>query len=197
MLVVIVGVIEPTFLTPETQIVLAADTATLFILATGQTFVIMLGGIDLSIQAIASMASVIVALLLPDVGYLAFVAAVAAGMVAGLFTGLAHVRIKIPSFIATLAASGVWAGIALIISDARAIPIGSDLRDKLQWITGETLGIPHEVVIGMVVFAIATFIQRYTPFGRYSTAIGAGRRGDLGVRGAWALQDHGVDAVRA
>jgi ribose transport system permease protein len=173
-LVIFVGAIEPEFLTPTTLIVLAADTATLFVLATGQTFVIMLGGIDLSIQAIASMTSVIVALLLPDVGYLAFLAAVGAGLLAGLFSGIAHVWIKIPSFIATLAASGVWAAAGLLLADARAIPIGSDLRHFLGWITGKTLGIPHEVIIGAVVFIIATFIQRYTPFGRYSTAIGAG-----------------------
>jgi ribose transport system permease protein len=80
-LIVIVGAIAPEFLTPETQIVLAADTATLFVLATGETFVIMIGGIDLSIQAMASLASVIVALLLPDYGYLAFGAAVGVGLV--------------------------------------------------------------------------------------------------------------------
>jgi ribose transport system permease protein len=173
-LIVIVGAIAPEFLTPETQIVLAADTATLFVLATGETFVIMIGGIDLSIQAMASLASVIVALLLPDYGYLAFGAAVGVGLVAGLATGIAQVWLRIPSFIATLAASGVWAGLALVISDARSIAIGGDLRRYLSWITGDSLGIPHEVLIGGIVFLLASFVQRYTPFGRYSTAIGAG-----------------------
>ena len=51
----IVGAITPQFLTVDSLLVLAADTATLFVLATGQTFVIMLGGIDLSIQSMAAM----------------------------------------------------------------------------------------------------------------------------------------------
>jgi ribose transport system permease protein len=59
-LVVVIGDrLEPGFLEPARRSPAAADTAVLFILATGVTFVIMLGGIDLSIQAVASLASVI------------------------------------------------------------------------------------------------------------------------------------------
>lgn len=174
MSIVVVGVITPEFLTPTTLIVLAADTATLFVLATGQTFVIMLGGIDLSIQAVASMCSVIVALLLPDWGYLSFAIAVLAGLGAGLFSGIIHVRLRIPSFIATLAASGIWVSTALVIAEARAIPISSQYRNFLTWIHGMTIGIPHEVFIGFMVFVFSFFVERYTPFGRYSAAIGAG-----------------------
>ena len=183
-LVILVGAVEPEFLTPETLIVFAADTATLFVLAAGQTFVIMLGGIDLSIQEIASMCGVILALLLPEWGYAAFGIAVAAGLGAGLASGLAHVYMRIPSFIATLAASGVWAGTALVISDARSVQISGNEREMLSWITNQTLGVPHEVIIGAVVLAIALFVERYTPFGRYSTAIGAGEAATLasGVR---------------
>ena len=61
-LVAVVGVMQPVFLEPSTLLQLASDTAVLFILATGVTFVIMLGGIDLSLQSMASFASVIVAL---------------------------------------------------------------------------------------------------------------------------------------
>ena len=79
---------------------LASDTAVLFILATGVTFVIMLGGIDLSIQSMASLASVIVALTIPRLGYGSFLVAIAIGAIAGLLSGIVHVRLKIPSFIA-------------------------------------------------------------------------------------------------
>ena len=61
-LIGVVGIAEPGFLQPATLLQLAGDTAVLFILATGVTFVIMLGGIDLSIQSMASLASVIVAM---------------------------------------------------------------------------------------------------------------------------------------
>lgn len=169
-----VGVATPEFFTIDSMIVLATSTATLFVLAAGQTFVIMVGGIDLSIQAIASMCSVILAITLPNWGYLAFPIAIGAGLLAGVISGVVHVRLRIPSFIATLAAGGVWAAIALIISDARAITISGLERDLLNWITGMTFGMPHELFIGAVVLGFSIFIQRFTSFGRYSTAIGAG-----------------------
>ncbi|MFC7066752.1 ABC transporter permease subunit [Brucella rhizosphaerae] len=88
----------------------------LFTLAAGLSFVIVIGGIDLSLPAVASLASVVTALLLPEVGLLAFPLALLCGVAAGLFSGLVHVRLKIPSFIATLATGGVVSGIALYIS---------------------------------------------------------------------------------
>jgi ribose transport system permease protein len=173
-LVALVGALQPGFLAPETLIVLAADTATLFVMATGVSFVIMLGGIDLSIQAMASLASVIVALTLGRLGPPSFALAVGAGAVAGLLTGLAHVRLRIPSFIATLAAGGVLAGTALVISNARSITLGGAERAHLAWITGTTLGLPHEVLIGLAVLALGHVVQAHTSFGRLSAAIGAG-----------------------
>lgn len=173
-LAVIVGTITPQFLTLESLLVLAADTATLFILATGVTFVIMLGGIDLSIQSMASLASVVVALGIDPLGYGVFPLAVLVGVLAGLAGGLAHVRLRIPSFIATLAIGGVLAGTALVVSGARSITLGEAQRAYLGWITGRTLGLPHEVIIGLVVLLAAHVLQSRTRFGRYSAAIGAG-----------------------
>jgi ribose transport system permease protein len=174
LLVVLVGTLQPEFLTPSTLLQLASDTATLFVLATGVSFVIMLGGIDLSIQAMASLASVLVALTISQLGYGAFVVAVGAGLVAGTLAGLAHVRLRIPSFIATLAVGGVLAGTALVLSRERSITLVEDQRAYLAWITGRSLGIPHDVLIGLAVLLLAHLLQSSTRFGRYSTAIGAG-----------------------
>src|ERR1700747_1231082 len=81
-LVALICMLKPGFLTLDPLVVVMAATATLFIIAAGVTFVIMLGGIDLSIQSVASLSSVIVAVLLPAAGYWAFPAA----LLAGLFT---------------------------------------------------------------------------------------------------------------
>jgi ribose transport system permease protein len=170
----IVGAITPQFLTIDSLLVLAADTATLFVLATGQTFVIMLGGIDLSIQAMASLASVIVALTIDRLGYASFPLAVLVGALAGLAGGLAHVKLRIPSFIATLAVSGVLAGTALVISQARSITLDETQRGSLAWVSATTWGIPHEIFIGALVLIVAHIVQSRTRFGRYSAAIGAG-----------------------
>src|SRR5208283_3144370 len=115
LLVAFVGVFQPGFLEPTTLMQLASDTAVLFILATGVTFVIMLGGIDLSIQSMASLASVVVALTIARLGYGAFLLAIAIGGIAGLVSGVVHVRLKIPSFIGTLAMGGVLFSAALVI----------------------------------------------------------------------------------
>jgi ribose transport system permease protein len=174
LLVVVIGILQPVFLRPATLLALAADTAVLFILATGVTFVIMLGGIDLSIQSMASLASVIVALFLSRLGYGAFVLAVAAGAFAGLLSGLAHTRLRIPSFIATLAMGGVLFSTALVSSGERSITLGVEDRGYLRWIDGSVAGIPNVVLIGLVVLAVAHVLQAHTRFGRYSAAIGAG-----------------------
>ena len=95
----------------------------LFILATGVTFAILLGGIDLSIQAVASLASVILAQLLPSLGLAAFPVAILPGLPSACVSGIVHVRLRVPSFVATLATGGVVTGLALWISDGRAITI--------------------------------------------------------------------------
>jgi ribose transport system permease protein len=173
-LVVLVGIVQPVFLELATLLQLASDTAVLFILAAGVTFVIMLGGIDLSIQSMASLASVIVALTVARLGYGAFALAITVGALAGLLSGLAHVRLKVPSFIATLAMGGVLFSTALVISRERSITLEDTERVYQAWITGTVLGIPNVVVIGLIVLVVAHVLQSRTRFGRYSAAIGAG-----------------------
>jgi ribose transport system permease protein len=173
-LVVLVGAIQPGFLEPSTLVQLAADTAVLFILGTGVTFVIVIGGIDLSLQSMASLASVIVALTVTRFGYGSCMLAVAVGALAGLLSGLAHVRLKIPSFIATLAMGGVLYSTALVTSKERSITLGDAERGYQTWITGTVLGVPNVIIIGLSVFVFAHILQSRTRFGRYGAAIGAG-----------------------
>jgi ribose transport system permease protein len=177
LLVVLVAIIElaaPGFITGETLTLLLANTAVLFILATGVTFVILIGGIDLSIQAVASLASVILAQLLPSLGLAAFPVAIAAGVVAGVISGIVHVRLRVPSFVATLATGGVVAGLALWIADGRAITIEEGGRLNTTWVNGTVIGIPVVVLIAVVVGIASFLVLRYTRFGRYSLAVGAG-----------------------
>jgi ribose transport system permease protein len=173
-LILVVGIAQPSFLQPGTLIELASDTAVLFILATGVTFVIMLGGIDLSIQSMASLASVIVALTITRLGYGSFVLAIVIGAIAGFLSGIVHVRLKIPSFIATLAMGGVLFSAALVISKQRSITLDEAGRAYQAWITGQAFGLPNVIFIGLLVLAAAHIVQAHTRFGRYSAAIGAG-----------------------
>ncbi len=173
-LILLVGIAQPSFLQPGTLIELASDTAVLFILATGVTFVIMLGGIDLSIQSMASLASVIVALTITRLGYGSFLLAIVIGAIAGFLSGIVHVRLKITSFIATLAMGGVLFSAALVISKERSITLDETGRAYQAWITSQAFGLPNVIFIGLLVLAAAHVVQAHTRFGRYSAAIGAG-----------------------
>ncbi len=178
-MVVLISIYSPGFASLNTGFIVLADTMTLFTLAAGLSFVIVIGGIDLSLPAVASLSSVLVALLLPEIGVLAFPAALLAGMAAGLFSGLVHVLLRIPSFIATMATGGVVAGLALFISDARAVGISADSRPLLEWVSGTSLSVPNIILIGLGMLAAGFYVQRYTRFGRYSYAIGAGEQAAL------------------
>jgi ribose transport system permease protein len=173
-MVVLVGVQRPGFLSLAVLVNVVGDTATLFVLAAGVTFVVMLGGIDLSIQSVASLTSVVVALLIPNYGYWSFPFAIFLGLCIGWTGGFLHVWLRIPSFIVTLAVSGIVSAAALVLSQARSVTIREHGRAFLAWNTGTTLGLPNVILIGGLTAVIGIWAQRYTPFGRYSLAIGAG-----------------------
>lgn len=173
-LVVIIEIASPGFLTGETLTLLLANTAVLFILATGVTFAILLGGIDLSIQAVASLASVILAQLLPALGLLAFPVAILSGLFFGLMSGIVHVKLRVPSFVATLATGGVVTGMALWFSEGRAITIEEGGRQNTAWINATVAGMPVVVLISALVGVLAFLVLRYTRFGRHAIAVGAG-----------------------
>lgn len=177
LLVLLVGFYDRRFFAPNTLLVLVSDTMTLFIMASGVTFVIIMGGIDLSIQAVASLASVVLALTLPTLGFAAIPLALLSGVAAGFLGGVSHTALRIPSFISTLAVGGIAASAAFVISDARSIDIAAEVRDSyLFWVVGRPLGIPNEILVGLVALVLLTVILKLTPFGRFVTAIGASER---------------------
>ena len=174
-LYVLIEIAQPSFLAPSTQLGLLADSSTLFIMAAGTTFVVLLGSIDLSLQSVASLASVIVAMLLPRYGAMAAVVALAASFGIGLLSGVIQTMLRIPSFIATLAVGGIASAAALTLSGTRSIAISDEMRNaSLGWTTGTSFGVPHEILLGIAVFAFCLFLHRSTVFGRHADAIGAG-----------------------
>ena len=176
-LVLGIAAYEPGFLRPSNLVTVTADTMTLFLMASGATFVIMLGSIDLSIQAIASMTSCIVAALLPFLGGSALLIALAAGAMAGVLSGLVVNYFRIPSFVATLAISGIMTSVAFWASNERSIYISEEDKSTwLNWATGNTYGMDNEVIVGLVALAVLTFILSYTRFGRLVRAVGSQER---------------------
>ncbi len=174
-LVLLVGFNAPVFLTVGSMLTTMTDTAALFTLAAGITFVILLGGIDLSGQAVAAVASVAGMLLLAPLGFVAIPLAVAIGMLFGLASGLAQVYLKLPSFIATLAVGSVATSAALLLSGERSVPMSAEQRQAyFSWIVGETFGIPNQILVAILVLFVSLYIERNTCFGYWSRAVGSG-----------------------
>lgn len=171
----IVSAINLRFLAPQSLVQMTADVATLFVMALGITLVIYIGGIDLSAQAVANMTTVLATLALPLLGVWSAFVVLGTGALLGLASGYASTRLKVPSFIATLAVGGVALSAAQWASGQKAVFMDAALRDReFGWITGSTAGLPHEIVIAGVLLAVLLFVERRTPFGRVLKAIGAG-----------------------
>ena len=146
------------------------------ILGVGMTFVILTGGVDLSVGSIVAVSSVAGGLLIFDHGWSmwpAVVMMVLAGGACGLINGLVVTLGRIPPFIVTLGTMQIFRGIALQLTNGKPIfDITKKEPDFDIWGTRNFGGIPSPVIITAVVFAIGFLILRYTRLGLYTYAIG-------------------------
>jgi ribose transport system permease protein len=174
-LVVIVSTIDPTFLRPSSLLSLAGDIVPLFIMALGITFVIYIGGIDLSAQSIANMVTVLATVWLASLGAWVAVAVVLVGAALGAFSGYVTTRLFVPSFISTLAVGGVAFSVAKWMSGQKSVSMDAAQRDQLfGWMIAQTYGIPNELFIAAGLLFLMLFLERRTVLGRTLKAIGAG-----------------------
>ncbi|MDO8122127.1 ABC transporter permease [Isoptericola sp. b490] len=152
-------------------------TAVVAILALGTTFVIITGGIDLSIGTGMTMASVTTGVMVVNLGlpvWLGIVGGVATGAAMGLANGLNITFLKLPPFIATLAMMMIAQGLALIVSGIRPIYFSTAAPNFRQIALGTVVpGLPNAVLITVVVAVLAYLLLTKTVFGRYTFAIGS------------------------
>ncbi len=140
------------------------------LIALGMTFVIMTGGIDLSVGAVAAMASVLAALISPYGLFPTLLASVLAGVLVGLFNGWVIAKLGIPPFITTLATLLAGRGMALIL--AKNASIGVDAGSGFIEIGRNAFGIPIPVIILVAAYIIGSLTLNYTRFGRHVLALG-------------------------
>lgn len=143
------------------------------ILAFGVTFVIIAGGIDLSLGSILAVSGVVAALFADaesgNLGLSIFLALLV-GTLMGTINGLITVLSKVPPFIVTLGSMTIGRGLALLISDGKPI---SNLLDSFNNIgSGDIFGIPYTIILLLITFLISTFILDQSIIGRYIKAIG-------------------------
>ena len=148
------------------------------ILAVGMTFVILTGGIDLSIGSILALAGMVAASLVTGDDalnpLLAIAAALAIGTGVGAVNGLAAARFNVPPFVITLAMLSVARGATLLYSGGKPI---ANLSAGYRYLGGGVvLGVPVPVLIFAVVFLAAWITLRYSVYGRYVYAVGGNIR---------------------
>jgi ribose transport system permease protein len=171
-LVIAIAIANPAFLRPASIWTLLDSSVPIMILASGAMLVILCGGIDLSVAALASLASVLVALWVPILdGWVALVVVLVCA-VAGLLQGAIHVVAQIPSFLVTLGGLAVWSGLALVVSGAATIGVqGTALDWTYTRLTDAN--IPSAVLIAAGVVAVFALVLGLTPVRRWLIAIGS------------------------
>lgn len=175
-LVAVFTSINPRFIGAISLTNIFTAAAPLLCLTLGATFVIVTGSIDLSVGAIVSASCVIYGMTFPTLGNWSLLAAVTFGFVAGSVNGFVFTKLKIPSFMVTLATSALWNSMALIIVGGGSKGIPLPLWNKLRW-AGLSLGVlPAVFLISLFVFAVYYFVQSRTALGRAIFAIGANER---------------------
>ena len=172
-LVIISTILSPRFLTPANMLNVIRQISIFGVLAIGQTFVILIGGIDLSVGAVLAVVVVLIGGFLPSLGVvLTILLALLIGCVFGMINGIGITKGNIQPFVMTLGMLGIARGLAFIYTGGMPTPV----IDKNFLIIGngylfDTLPIPGVIFVTLII--IAGLILKYTPLGRYIYAIGS------------------------
>ncbi len=162
------------FLNPNNLLNIVRQTAMIAVMAIAMTFVLSAGEIDLSVGAVAGLATVTVAMAIEVAGPVGGVCAgLATGLAVGMFNGWLTTRIGIPSFLTTLAMMGIAKGVAMWISDTAAVPI---LSPGYSWLFGGGSVGPIPVLLFWIAAlgGVGHIVLRRSGFGRRVLATGGG-----------------------
>lgn len=169
----VLSLVTPRFLTVQNLMIIVTQVSINALLAFGVTFVIITGGIDLSIGSMVAVTGVVAATFAhPDTYPVAvpLLAGLSAGLLFGAFNGFVITRSNVPPFIITLGTMTIGRGLALILSKGRPV---SNLSDSFNFIGGgKLLGIPTLILILIVAFVGCSVLLRKTVIGRYMYAVG-------------------------
>ncbi|QDC09346.1 ABC transporter permease [Oceanicola sp. D3] len=168
------GVATDSFLSFRNFLNIADQITVLGIMAVGMTFVILIGGIDLSVGSILALAMMVLGYLNVEAGVpmtFAILGALAAAAVAGAISGLLITEFKVPAFIATLAMMSIARGVANMITNGSQI-IGFPAWFNMSAIIRYGGFLTLTVAVMLIVFSAAFFFQRYREGGRKLYAIG-------------------------
>jgi ribose transport system permease protein len=174
LMIVAMTVLSPTFLTAGNLLNVLRQVAPIFIIGAGQTVVILARGIDLSMDAVASLTGVVLATLMVDNHipfYLAMPLGLGLGAALGAVNGLIITKIKLPPFVATFGTWLLFKGLTVLWIDGRVV---SGFSEGFHFLgSGRVWGIPFIIFIAVLIYILMRVLLRHTTFGRKIYSIGA------------------------
>jgi ribose transport system permease protein len=172
-LFVVLGILNENFLTPGNLRDIAVSASVNAIIGIGLTFVIITGGIDLSVGAMASFAGIVSATTMVNGGvppFAALLAGIVLGIVAGALNGLLITKLRLPPFIATLGTMSIFQGCAYVVTNGK--PVYDIPTEFVLLLNSYVVGIPIVVIIVAIVGIGAWLLLRKTVFGQNVIAVG-------------------------
>lgn len=169
---VILTLASPVFLTPANIGNLLVAAAVMGIVAAGETFVMLSGGLDISVGSILAFAGVVSALVLTAThsAAIAVAAGLAIGAACGILNGLIITKLRINALIVTLATMSIYLGLTYIVGNGKAVGATDAV---FSWLgNGNVLGIPNPIIVLVVVYVVGHFVLAYTTIGRNIYAMG-------------------------
>lgn len=175
----VIIIVEPRFLTVANFINVLIQVSINAFIATGMTFVLLTGGIDLSVGPICALTGILGALLMKslpsmNVGFTLLIGiflSVVMAVVAGGITSIIICRFKVAPFIATLAMLNIARGVCYLLTNSKPV---YELPDSLVWIGQGYVGpIPFIVILTVVVLVLAYIILSKTVYGKYVYVVGS------------------------
>ena len=174
---VYLSITEPVFLTWGNWQNIIRSQAVVFTLGIGMTFVVLTGGIDLSIASATAGAAMILGIVVRDGGswWLGALAGLGIALGFGLANGLMIGVLKIPFFVATLGTLSVYQSIALLSTSGETVSLFTFPRfNEIPTLINGSVGVvPTVLLFGGALYLIGAFVLRYTSFGRGVYAVGA------------------------
>jgi ribose transport system permease protein len=158
------------FLTKDNLINVLTQASVIGILTIGMTFVILTGGIDLSVGSALAASSIYLGLQQDSGGFVMILAALFGGVLLGAVNGLAITWGRVVPFIATLAMFSSARGLAQLMADSTPIAITNSTITDLG--TKRLLGVPMPVYVFLLVAVVAWVVLNRTAFGRHVVAVG-------------------------
>jgi ribose/xylose/arabinose/galactoside ABC-type transport system permease subunit len=161
-----------TFLTPENLLNVLRQNSMVGLVALGMTFVILTGGIDLSVGALLAAAGVVAGALSPRGTLIAIAGGVGTAAVLGMLNGLVIAKARIQPFVVTLAMMIAARGVALAATREQSVRVATEATG-LTWLGRGWVGpIPVPVLLLILLFTLGWVVLRYTTFGRHVYAVG-------------------------